>query len=264
MKTVVLVTVFAMAMPALAHDLWIVPGRFVLGPGERIRIFINSGDEFPKSASLVGEHRIEGFRMVTARGEESLSGLLADGRSLTVEFSAADSGTVVLALATKSRLVRLKADEFNEYLSEDGLPQILRFREEQDELAQPVVERYSKWAKAIIQVGEQGDETWKEPVGHRIEIVPEIDTYGLQSGGSLPLRVLFEGEPLLGVTVTATRAGGSRNEILGVTDADGRARLRITEAGRWYLRTIHMVRLGEESEMQWESFWATLTFEVRN
>jgi uncharacterized GH25 family protein len=161
-------------------------------------------------------------------------------------------------------LVRLKANEFNEYLAEDGLPRILADREEQDELALPVVERYTKWAKAILRVGEQGDETFEEPVGHRIEIVPEIDPYELRQGGILPCRVLFEDEPLPGATVMATRAGGPRNESQGVTDAAGRARLQIAESGRWYLRTIHMVRPADDSEVQWESFWATVTFEVRN
>jgi uncharacterized GH25 family protein len=192
-----------------------------------------------------------------------LSGLVVDGKSLTVELAAPDGGTALLALATKSRLVRLKADEFNEYLEEDGLPQILALREERDELMQPVVERYTKWAKAVLQVGDEGDETWKEPVGHRIEIVPEEDCYVVQPGEELGLRLLFEGEPLSGVTVTGTRAGGPRHEVRAVTDTEGRARLPLTEAGRWYLHSIHMIRLDEGSQIQWESFWATLTFEVR-
>jgi uncharacterized GH25 family protein len=257
-------SVLVLASVGRAYDLWVIPGKFVLSPGERTRIFINSGDEFPQSASLVGEHRIESFSLVTSRGRKPLNGLVADGKSLTVELTAPDAGTAVLALATKSRLVRLKADEFNAYLKEDGLPQILALREERDEMTQPVVERYTKWAKAILRVGEEIDETWSQPVGHRIEIVPESDWQEMGAGETVVFRVLFEGEPLAGVTVTGTRAGGARNELQALTDEDGRARMSLTKAGRWYLHTIHMVRLKDDPHVQWESFWATLTFEVQN
>jgi uncharacterized GH25 family protein len=264
MVHIIILAALLVASVGQAHDLWVVPGKFMPSPGERIRIFINSGDEFPQSASLVGEHRVESFSLITAKGQKPLSGLMADGKSLTVEFSAPDAGTVLLVLATKSRLVRLNADDFNAYLEEDGLPQILALREERDELTQPVVERYAKWAKAVLQVGDEADETWKEPVGHRIEIVPEEDCYSVQPGEELGLKVLFEGEPLSGVTVTGTRAGGPRHEVGAVTDAEGRVRLPITRAGRWYLHCIHMIRPAEDdSQIQWESFWATLTFEVR-
>lgn len=260
---VFILAVLLFASVGEAHDLWVIPGKFILSPGERIRVFINSGDEFPQSESLVADHRIDSFSLVTTQGQMPLSGLTADGKSLTVEIAATDAGTALLALATKSRLVRLNADDFNEYLEEDGLPQVLALREERDELTQPVVERYAKWAKAVLQVGDEVDETWKEPVGHRIEIVPEDDCYGVQPGEEIGLSVLFEGEPLSGVTVMGGRAGGPRHEVGAVTDEEGRARLPITEAGRWYLHCIHMIRLEEDSQIQWESFWATLTFEVR-
>jgi len=133
--------------PVGAHDLWIVPGKFLLSPGEKCRVFLNSGDEFPVSASLLGAHRVKSFRMLTASGASELSPLVVDGRSLTAELPAMGEGTAVLALGTKPRLVRLKANEFHEYLKEDGLPHILALREGSDGADQAVVERYAKWPR---------------------------------------------------------------------------------------------------------------------
>jgi len=245
-----------------AHDLWIVPGRFHLNPGERIRIFLNSGDEFPKSDSLVGEFRIASFNLYSATEQIPLSRFVVDGKSLTAEMKAPPKGTVVLGLATKPRLVRLKADEFNEYLKEEGLLRVLEEREQRGETADAVVERYTKWAKAILAVGE-GDDSWKKNLGMRIEIVPEVDPCATKVGGELSVRVLFDGEPLSGSTLVGARAGGPPKELEGITDDEGRARLAIGEAGRWYIRTIHMIRLVDDPETQWESFWTTLTFEVQ-
>ncbi len=245
-----------------AHDLWIVPGRFHLKPGESLRIFLNSGDEFPKSDSLLGEFRIASFNQYSATEQIPLTGFLADGKSLTAEMKAPSRGTVVLGLATKPRLVRLKADEFNEYLKEEGLLRVLEQRERRGETADAVVERYTKWAKAILAVGE-GDDSWQKNTGMRIEIVPEYDPCGIKVGEALSVRVFFDNKPLSGSTLVGARAGGPPRELEAVTDDEGRARLTISEAGRWYIRTIHMIRLVDDPETQWESFWTTLTFEVQ-
>jgi hypothetical protein len=260
---VIVAVVWSLAgLPVAAHDLWVVPGKFQLSPGERFRVFLNSSDEFPTSASLLGEYRIASFELISREGRNPLRGYVADGKSLTVEVTAPDEGTTILALAIKPRLVRLKADEFNEYLEEDGLPQILALREERAELDQPAVERYTKWAKSVLTVGDPSDEIWKEPAGLGMEIVPEKDPRQLGAGEELPVIVLFEGQPLPGLTVIGARAGGTQKEVEGVTDSEGRVRLKLLEAGRWYLRTIHMVRLEDDPVVQWESYWTTLTFEV--
>jgi len=245
-----------------AHDLWIVPGRFHLKPGESLRIFLNSGDEFPKSDSLLGEFRIASFNQYSATEQIPLTGFVVDGKSLTVEMKAPPRGMVVLGLATKPRLVRLKADEFNDYLKEEGLLRVLEQREQRGETAEAVVERYTKWAKAILAVGE-GDDSWQKNIGMRIEIVPEYDPCETEVGEELSVRVFFEGQPLSGSTLVGARAGGPPRELEAVTDDEGRARLTISEAGRWYIRTIHMIRLVDDPETQWESFWTTLTFEVQ-
>ena len=103
-----------------------------------------------------------------------------------------------------------------------------------------------KWAKAILQVGDRQDRT-------------------LRRGQSLAVVVLFDGHALAGVELTGGYAGVASRRVKTVTDSDGRATLVMEESGRWYLRTIHMLRLadnGDDPEAIWESFWSTLTFEV--
>jgi uncharacterized GH25 family protein len=158
--------------------------------------------------------------------------------------------------------VRLKADEFNEYVKEEGLLRVFNEREEHGELADAVVERYTKWSKAILVVEEE-DDTWKEPTGTKIEIVPDNGFFDTKAGHELSFRVLFDGKPLSGSTVVGARAGGPQKEVESVTDDEGRARFTFPDSGRWYIRTIHMIRLVDDPETQWESFWTTLTFEVQ-
>jgi hypothetical protein len=47
------------------------------------------------------------------------------------------------------------------------------------------------------------------------------------------------------------------------TDAQGVAHVLIHSPGQWYVKFIHMVRVPADREVDYESKWATLTFEVR-
>lgn len=245
-----------------AHDLWVLPGKFRLAAGERTTVFINSGDVFPESAALVEARRVESVLVHTTGGAEPPPALRVDRSSLVAELSVAGAGTAIVSVALKPNQIRLSADDFNDYLAQDGLPQILRLRAERDETGQPARERYTKWAKSIVGVGDAADDLWSQPVGLRLEIVPQKNPLALKAEEELPVQVIFDGVPLGGVIVIGARAGGAPALLRGWTDAKGRATFRVPEAGRWYLHVVHMVRLDNDPEAQWESFWSTLTFEV--
>jgi hypothetical protein len=65
--------------------------------------------------------------------------------------------------------------------------------------------------------------------------------------------------------VTGGRAaGGARIAQRGVrTDADGVTRVPLRSAGVWYVKFIHMARASGDTTIDYESKWATLTFQVR-
>ena len=259
-----LALVSIIAAPVFPHDLWVVPGRFVIQPGEKVRVFINSGDGFPASDALVNVARIESLTFhSTSSGKNAITGFVADGKSLTAEITASEPGTAVLALALEPHLIRLKPEEFNQYLVDEGLPQLVKLREALGESEEPAVERYTKWAKALLIVGDQPDERWSKPTGLKMEIVPQAPPRPLRRGATFRVVVLFEGEPLPDVTVVGGRAGTPAHRVRAVTDSNGEASVVLEEAGRWYLRALHVIRLQDDPQADWESFWTTITFEVQ-
>jgi hypothetical protein len=250
-----------------AHDLWVVPGKYRLAVGELTRVFINNGDAFPESLNLIGEHRITEVKLRGGGADAVLSEFRVDGQSLTFEVRPAEPGSYVIAVGIRPRTVRLKAEDFEAFLEEERLETVSKEREEREESGQPAVERYAKWAKAIVDVG-AGDDTkaasWTAPVGHPIEIVPLDHPNRVAPGGSLRIRVLYQGAPLGGVPIEGARAGGSDSagSIAGVTNDEGEATVTLPSAGRWYVRAIHLVRVSDDPGVEWESFWSTLSFEV--
>lgn len=248
-----------------AHDLWLVPQPRRLPTGEDIRLLAQTGMKFPESSSAVSPDRLHGAWIVDASGRRELQGGMVDGKSLVFKVRFDKPGVALAAIAVKPKFIHIKAEEFNEYLEHDGLPQILELREEKGELGVDGREMYAKCAKAILRIGEGGTpELATRPAGLRIEIVPLKDPYQLSgAGGKLPVQVLFEGQPLQGVYVYPLAEGEDKYLEGFETDAEGKTIVPINRHGLWSLHCIYMRSYSDKSKADWESFFATVSFLVR-
>jgi uncharacterized GH25 family protein len=187
-----------------------------------------------------------------------------EANSLVLETRLDRPGVALAAISVEPKFIHLKAADFNEYLKHDGLPQVLALRKKTGQLETEAREMYAKFAKAILKVGEGGSQNLAtKPVGLRIEIVPLEDPHQLSAaGGSLPVQVLWEGQPLQGVYVYPLADGGNEYHEGYETDADGKTAIPIKGVGLWSLHCIYMRPYSDTSKADWESFFATTTFLV--
>src|SRR6185503_18616679 len=139
-----------------------------------------------------------------------------------------------------------------------NLTAAIESRKKLGETERPGRERYSMYVKSLVLAGAPND-GYKRVVGLPIEIVPEKDPLQVKSGQSLPVRVLFRGKPAADLQLFAASVGVP-NKNIGKTDANGRISVPV-KSGRWRLHSILMQRITEPAA-DWESFWATLTFEI--
>lgn len=246
----------------VAHDFWLVPEFFVAPEGWRIHIYANTGERFPESMAALAPERVARAHLVGADEEIALDRMHTTGSSLALEVAPPSSGQWYVGLEVRPRRIDLTAEQFNEYLAHDGLPDVLELRRRRGELDEPGRERYSRGAKALIHVGEGGPAVWDRRLGHTIELVPLNDPERLAPGDTLRVRLLFRGDPVPDAIVSAGHEGQEGHVTDSRTDAEGIAGVAISNPGRWYVRTIHMIERPEEPEFDWESYWATLTFEV--
>jgi hypothetical protein len=79
------------------------------------------------------------------------------------------------------------------------------------------------------------------------------------------VQVLFKGAPAKDVAIESAylEAGKAKIEIVGRTDAKGRVRVPIKAMGPHKLHALVMERCVEPKVADWESFWASLTFEIQ-
>jgi len=249
----------------LAHDLFLKLETYFVPPNASIRVAVLNGS-FSQSEGPVTPDRLLDLSLVGPVQRRALARTAwkpsGDSTWLTVQTGAA--GTYVIGASLSPRQIALTADEFNSYLKEDGIPDILNARTLNGELGVAVRERYQKHVKAVLQVGDTRTEAYATVLGYPAEIIPLSNPYAAKIGDTLAVRALVDGKPIASQMLLSggERDGQAIAENWARSDTAGVARFALTEAGKWYIKFIRMVPVSGDS-VNYESKWATLTFEVR-
>lgn len=270
MKRTILLTLFlvvATAASLAAHDLFLKLGSYFVHPDSRVRIMVLNGT-FSKSENAVARDRVRDISVVGPNGVVKLDTTAWSDRGdtsiLTVETG--PPGTYVVGASIRPRELRLEAKDFNAYLASDGVPDVLAARRRAGELDKPARERYSKHVKALLQVGDVKAGELGTTLGYPAELVPLDNPYAVRVGASVRLRAVVEGEPVANQLVVAggrTSRGARIRQTSMRTDSSGVAMVRLHSPGVWYVKFIHMAPAAGDTSIDYESKWATLTFQVR-
>ncbi|MFQ5790536.1 MAG: DUF4198 domain-containing protein [Acidobacteriota bacterium] len=255
-----------------AHDMFLKMKTFFLPPQAPVAIALFNGT-FDKSENAIGRDRMQDVSIVGPENEvehPSDAQWRDESQTSWLDFRAGRRGSYVAGVSTRPRVLELSGEEFDEYLEHDGVLDVLEARTREGELRNEARERYSKHVKAIFQVGERRSGAYRHLLGYPVEFVPGENPYRLKAGDHFEVVLLRDGEAVPNHLVYASYEGfhgqgdGDRHReaVKTRTNADGVARFELKEPGMWYVRTIHMVRV-DEPDVDYESNWATLTFQVR-
>jgi len=263
--TLALTLLLLVAVSVLGHDLFLKSDSFFLEPNSKFTIKVMNGT-FQTSEGAVSFARLNDVSVVSGgkRTHPVEADFTKDETTAYMNLKTGSSGTYVVGLSTKTREISLKAEEFNEYLREDGLPDTLEERRKTGELTKDAKERYAKHVKAILQVGKKQSDDYKTILGYPVELIPQQNPYGLKKGGSIDILCLKDGKPLANQVVLAGRE--DKGKLVSVpelrSDEKGMVRVRLDGVGKWYVKFINMTKL-DDPELNYESKWTTLTFEIR-
>lgn len=259
--------VAVLMMPVLAHDLFLKLNVYFVAPGDKVAIKILNGS-FQESEGAVNFARLANVSVVSpsgARTNPKEADFTKNDKTSFLNLQPAEEGNYVAGLSTMTREIDLKAKDFNEYLIEDGIPDTLADRKRKKELTKDVRERYSKHVKIIFQAGGKQSDNYKTALGYPVEIVPVTNPYALKAGDTFEFQCLKDGKALANQFVMTGYEGKDGKIVASEnvrTDKNGFAKIKLAAAGLWYVRFINMAKLSEP-KINYESKWATLTFEIR-
>jgi hypothetical protein len=263
-----------------AHDFFLHPRGYLLAPRATVTIPVLNGT-FTASENAVERGRLRDLSLWGPAGRQAIP-LSAwtdrDPRS-TVRISVGGAGTYAVGVEIAPRTIALDGAAFDAYLAEEHIGAVLDRRKATGKLGLAARESYAKAAKALLAVTDPGGHLVpaspasapaspaRQVFGHTAEIVAEMDPYALHVGASLPVRCLIGGKPLAAWTIVAGGTIGTSDVAMPVqtvtTDRDGRATVRLTHDGHWFIRFVHMREAPPGEGVDYVSRWATLTFGVQ-
>ncbi|MGB5647161.1 MAG: DUF4198 domain-containing protein [Muriicola sp.] len=249
-----------------SHELFLKSDSYFLDPNSQSELYLLNGT-FDHSENVITRDRIINPMIIGPDYDfKPHSGDFYDkGETTYLKFKTGNDGTYLAGVSTKPRTLELSGEDFLEYLEHEGLTEIILNRKNKGINNRPVNEKYSKHVKAILQVGEDKTEEFSTSLNYPIEFIPLKNPYELSVGDQMSFRLLYLGKPLGNQTVHISSRRNSKVkdglETALRTDQNGEVSFTISNKGSWYIATIHMLESIEES-IDYESNWATLTFEV--
>lgn len=243
-----------------AHDFWIEPSAFTPMPGQRVSVRLRVGEGFRGDPVPRNPERIERFAAVGAAGEVPVAGVPNAEPAGFVAFNS--PGLQLLVYDSDHASVELEGPKFEDYLKLEGLESISALRAKSGQTGALAKEVYSRCAKSLLAVGSGDGKGFDRKLGLPLELVPEANPYGLKEKGNLPVRLYYGGKPLAGALVIALQKDRPEPRLSARSDKEGRVRLPLDRPGVWLVKAVHMVQAAKETGADWESFWASLTFEV--
>jgi uncharacterized GH25 family protein len=256
----------SVATVAAAHDMFLKPTRFFAPENSEVRVRVLNGT-FTRSENSIARGRLADASVVTPTRRIALDTTewSVTGDTSTFHVHTRGAGTYVIGASTRPSVIALSADDFNLYLKDDGIPDVLEARKSAGELEKPARERYHKHVKALIQVGTTRSKHYATALGYPAELVPVENPYELSSGASLHVKTLVDGKPAANQLVLygGTGANAAGIEARSVrSNAEGVATVPLAVPGVWYIKFINMARVQGDT-VDYESKWATLTFQIR-
>ena len=246
--------------PVSAHDLWIEPTTFAPQLGETVGVRLRVGqdllgDPVPRDATLVNQFVVE-----DAAGRKPVVG--RHGADPAGFFRVTTPDLLVIGYSSNPSATELTADKFNQYLKEEGLDTVAALRAQRNETGTKARELFSRCAKSLVLSGSPNAEQGDRPLGFTLELVAERNPYSLRADEDLPVRLTYKNRPLADALVIAMNRRNPSEKLAARTDNLGRVRFQLQPSGMWLVKAVHTVPAAAGSHAEWESFWASLTFDL--
>ncbi|MCU7553196.1 DUF4198 domain-containing protein [Alteromonas sp. ASW11-19] len=252
---------------AVAHDFWLAPGQYYSDEPAAVSVQFKVGHEEDAANWNLSWDKIVALRTYSEGGIADMAASIIPRSEFmpgVAKTAKLKSGTHLIGFESYHSFSSLEAEKFNSYAEEEGLAEIIAYREKKGLTTTPGTELFSRKAKTMIQVGDALSDIATTPIGHTLEIVPLQHPAAIEPGDTLPVQVLFKGEPLANALIDATPlAGADHKEQALTTDNEGKATFRLTGKGPVKLNVIWGVALRNNQQADYESYFSSFTFTVR-
>ena len=244
-----------------AHDFWLEAQPFYAKPGDNVDITIHVGEDMIGDTLPNIPENYSDFSYTSKDGREAILGELA--RYPAGYFNPEKPGYYTIGYRSTENVVSLNGEKFTHYLKTEGLDKIIDFRKEHNQSDQKAKEIYSRCVKTLVKIGETVELDYSQQrFNYTYEITPLNNPYQLKIGDELTVQATYLGKPLANSLIIAFSKEAAWDKQKKRTDANGIAKVKLTSKGLWLIKSVEMIP-SKRPGIDWESFWASLTFQMR-
>lgn len=256
------IIVSGFASTTTAHEFWIEPSTFHVASSELIFVRIKAGEHFDGRSQPRNPRNINSFSILHGETSQDVNGQPGDEPAGYVLLP--EPGLYLLSYHSRPSGITLDANRFDAYLKEEGLDSIIKLRADRQQSARPGRERFVRCAKSLIVAGDGVADGFDKVLDLPLEVIPLRNPQLLRLGDILQVRILHEGKPLSNVLVHGRNATDPTHPVSTRTDAEGCVDIKLDRHGVWMISCVQMTEAEDDSDVDWLSFWASLTFEIES
>lgn len=249
-------------LPGNAHEFWLQPNQYFFQPGDKAKVDLMVGENFMGEPWDLNRHRIEELQLYFGNETRDLREAVNKAEH-HIALDLPQPGTYMLTMRSNEAFLTLPGADFNAYLEEDGLDDILSLRKSQNQLDKTSREFYSRYTKLFLQCGDARNDIYKKAIGFPIEIIPQQNPYALRKGQVMRFRILWKGKPLFGARVKVWNRADHRTTVQNLhSDQEGMVETNVSSVGPWMISVVKMIPSQREGA-DYQSYWGSLVFAVK-
>jgi primary-amine oxidase len=245
------------AASTAAHEFWVAPQHYIVQLGTPIVGTLRVGEMLSSTDLPYSPSSFRSFTITTRFGTRDVPGI--DGDVPALSYSAREPGLHVIAYhSTANQVTFDEWQTFLNYIADEGLDKIAKTHRARNLPDSGFKEAYTRYAKALVQVGPVDEQDHDTAKGLPLELVADDNPYtpGLET---MRVTLVSHGKPVAGRQIAMFRYDGEVSRTVVTTDARGQAAIPIENGGRFLLNAIDMQPVVGDTVV-WASYWASLTF----
>ena len=268
-KQLLLSVVCIVSMIASAHEFWLSPQKFFYSIRETAQIRFSVGENFIGQNWSGSRLKIRALLHYSPTDSiTDLSARLSENPGDSLALPLPEAGTHMVTFHSTNSFIQLEPEKFNAYLKEDGLDNIIFYRNAHNQTAEAGKEYYQRSVKTILQVGDPLTDACTKPTSLPLDIIPEMNPYTIPSRlmkqGLLKVRfrVLFLGKPLENALVKVWYHLPNKSVQMNEYRADKKGWITtLRHPGPFMVSCVHMEPNKSDTLASWQSYWGSLSFE---
>lgn len=244
----------------MAHDFWLEAHPFYTEPGKTVELSLHQGNQYVGDTLPNVVNWYNDFSIYFADHKVDVPGEL--GRDPAGYFTPRQKGTYAIGYQSVFNTISIKPDIFNKYLQEEGLHDAIALRQKLKQTESETKERFIRHAKTLVQSGNEFEiDNASHEFGYELELIPQSNPYQMHQGDVIAIRVKYKQLAIANTQVSAFSKSHPENAQKIFTDEAGIVRIKLDQSGPWLVKAVKILAL-KDAELDWQSHWASLTFDV--